>query len=151
MSWILRVKSICPFKTEGRVHPLISIVRRFHMECPTMINQTVCVEAKIRLSPEARIGDVEVCCCDEPHIEPCCADASGCTYMVDQLLHVRFPLSFSACVIAKPAGIVCNKPECNPVPPPCCPQACERRRQPCQHRGRPLLYMLACLLNSRIH
>lgn len=80
------------------------------MECPSIVNQKVCVEAKVTVEPEAEIGDVHACCVGKPRFEKCGKKSHGCTYMVSQMLCVRFPLTISATASAKPEGIVCGKP-----------------------------------------
>ncbi len=84
------------------------------MECPSIVNQKVCIEAKVTVEPEAEIGDVHACCVGKPQLEECCKKSRGCTYMVSQMLCVRFPLTISATVSAKPAGIVCGNPTIKP-------------------------------------
>lgn len=84
------------------------------MECPSIVSQKVCVEAKVTVEPEAKIGDVHACCVGKPQFEECRKKSHGCTYMVSQMLCVRFPLTISAAASAKPAGIVCGKPTVKP-------------------------------------
>jgi len=87
------------------------------MECPSIVNQKVCIEAKVTVEPEAKVGNVFAYCVGKPKFEewgrglPC-----DCTYMVSQMLCVRFPLTISATASAKPAGIICNDPSIEP----CC-------------------------------
>jgi hypothetical protein len=88
------------------------------MECKDIVQQTVCVAANIITTPEAKIGDIEACCVGEPVTEKCFREKNECVCTVRQLLCVRFPIKFSVHAEAKPAGIVCNKPEFSPCPPP---------------------------------
>lgn len=81
------------------------------MDCPSTVSQEVCVKAKVEVEPEAKIGYVHACCVGRPHFEKCCRKSDDCTYMVSQMLCVRFPLTISATATAKPAGIVCHKPK----------------------------------------
>jgi hypothetical protein len=84
------------------------------MECPPIVNQKVCVEAKVTVEPEAKVGDVHACCVDRPKFEECEKGPCGCTYMVSQMICVRFPLTISAAASARPAGMVCCKPSVGP-------------------------------------
>jgi len=84
------------------------------MECPSTVSQKVCIEAKVTVVPEAKIGDVNACCVGKPQFEECEKKSNGCTYMVSQKLCVRFPLTISAAVSAKPAGIICGNPTAEP-------------------------------------
>lgn len=84
------------------------------MECPTTVNQKVCIEAKVTVEPEAKVGDVCACCVGKPQFEECGKNLHGCTYMVSQMVCVRFPLTISATASVKPAGIVCGQPTVKP-------------------------------------
>lgn len=84
------------------------------MECPSVVSQKVCVEAKVTVEPEAKIGHVHACCLGKPLFDKCGEKHSGCTYMVSQMLCVHFPLTISASASAKPAGIVCCRPKVEP-------------------------------------
>ncbi len=95
------------------------------MDCPSIVNQKVCVEAKVTVNPEAEVGDVHAYCVGKPHFEECGKKSCGCTYMVSQMLCVRFSLAISANASAKPAGIVCCEPEVKA----CCPQ--NEQEMPC--------------------
>lgn len=77
------------------------------MECPAIVHDTVCVEANVMLEPDVKVGETRWCFVGKPKIELC----NGCTYMVSQMLCVRFPLKFSVEASANPAGISCNMPE----------------------------------------
>lgn len=84
------------------------------MECPSMVHQKVCIEAKVTVEPETKIGDVHACCVGMPRFEKCGKGPSACTYMVSQMLCVRFPLTISAAASAEPAGIACGEPILEP-------------------------------------
>lgn len=126
------------------------------MECPTIVQKTVCVEAKVTVTPNAEIGDVESFCVGGPRIDACPVKSSPCTYMVNQLLCVRFPLTISADAMAKPTGIVCDIKDdepCSRIPPPC-KQTCEHRIN--RNRGNPkfplilgMFLTLSCTKNFR--
>ncbi len=77
------------------------------MECGSLIDKHICVEARITVFPGAEIGEIESCCVGPPEIEECCCDCHPCTFMVSQMICIRFPLSFSVTAEAKP-GIVCG-------------------------------------------
>ena len=57
------------------------------------------------------MGEVCSYCVGNPHIMICQNQGNQCVYMVNQLFNLRFPLTFSTDVTAKPAGIGC----CDPV------------------------------------
>jgi hypothetical protein len=84
------------------------------MECPSTVSQKVCVEAKVTVEPKAQVGDVQACCVGKPQFEECGSKSQGCTYMVSQMVCVRFPLTISATASVKPAGIVCCQPTVKP-------------------------------------
>ena len=84
------------------------------MECPSIVSQKVCVEAKVTIAPDVKMGDVHACCVGEPQFEECRKNPCGCTYMVSQMMCVRFPLTLSATAKAKPVGIVCREPKVEP-------------------------------------
>ncbi len=91
------------------------------MECPATVQKKVCVEAKVTVTPDAQIGDVQAKCVGKPRFEPCHCNSRDCTIMVSQLLCVRFPIKFSAMATVEPAGIVCDVPQLEPCiqEPPC--------------------------------
>jgi hypothetical protein len=80
------------------------------MDCESLIDKHICVEAKVTVIPEAEIGRIESHCVGLPEIEECCCDDRPCTFMVSQMICIRFPLAFSVTAKARPA-IVCDTPE----------------------------------------
>ena len=74
------------------------------MECPAIVNDTVCVEANVTIKPDVDVGDTHWCLVGRPKIKLC----NGCVYMVSQMLCVSFPLKFSAEASATTTGISCN-------------------------------------------
>lgn len=114
------------------------------MDCSTVVKNNVCVEAKVTVTPDVEVGDIESCCVGKPKIEACpCKD---CEYMVSQLLCVKFPLRISAKAEAEPEGIVCDCPELYPLPTP---PVCKRTQTSCigkrQHSILPLPFIIAML------
>lgn len=77
------------------------------MNCETMIHDKVCVGAEVTISPGVEIGETTWCCVGKPKIEAC---PSACSYVVSQMMCVRFALRFTADVSAAPNGIICNAP-----------------------------------------
>lgn len=84
------------------------------MDCPSIVNQKVCVEAGVRVEPETEIGDVHACCIGQPKFKKCGENDHGCTYMVSQMMCVTFPLTLSASACVNTTGIVCDMPEVTP-------------------------------------
>ncbi len=85
------------------------------MDCPSVVSQKVCVEASVTVEPEAKVGEVHACCVGRPAFEECPKKpSSGCTYMVSQMLCVRFPITISATASVRPEGIVCCEPKVTP-------------------------------------
>ena len=87
-----------------------------------IIHQTVCVEASVTTTPDAKIGDIEACCVGTPVTEECKIKNNECVCIVRQLLSVRFPITFSVHAEARPTGIICSEPQLSPGSPPVCDQ-----------------------------
>ena len=89
------------------------------MACIKPIEKEVCVEAKVRVKPEADIGEVEFIFVGEPKRETCddtlCRE---CDFMISQVICLRIPVMFSAEAEVVKTGIVCEKenPDCEPHP-----------------------------------
>lgn len=83
------------------------------VECPTIVHETVCVQADVTISPEVTVGTIETFCVGGPVIGKCPGTPSpsnSCTFTVSQNICVQVPLVFSASATATPSGIVCGTP-----------------------------------------
>lgn len=81
--------------------------------CPATVNQTVCVQADVTVTPDVDVGDVESFCVGDPTIGGCSGDLSPtgtCTFTVSQSICVQIPITFKASAVAVPSGIVCGTP-----------------------------------------
>ena len=83
-------------------------------ECPTTVHETVCVKAKVTITPDVKVHDIKYFCGNDPIIWNCegtenCTDS--CTFEVGQNICVEIPLTFSANARVDPLGIVCGTPE----------------------------------------
>ncbi len=119
------------------------------MECSSIVRQDVCVEARVTVEPEADTGDVQACCVGKPWLEKCGAGPCGCTYMVSQMVCLKFPLTISARAAATPAGIVCGKPKIAPRCPDDEPRAhCDgpAAERPCIEERRKVKRRCGCCL-----
>jgi hypothetical protein len=80
-------------------------------ECSTMVNETVCVQADITITPNLGVGIIKTFCDGDPIIGvPGKALVEECTFTVSQNICVQIPLAFSVEASALPAGIVCRIP-----------------------------------------
>ena len=83
--------------------------------CEKILHEKVCVEAKVKISPEAELGDVRSFCVDEPEI--CSRPGTRsheCSFFLRQLICLEIPVEFSAEASVGPAGIVCGMPKEGP-------------------------------------
>ncbi|AFM00142.1 MULTISPECIES: hypothetical protein [Desulfitobacterium] len=94
-----------------------------HDHCPTTIHETVCVKAKVTITPDVKVHDIKYYC-DEGPINWDCEKtkncANSCTFEVGQKICVEIPLIFSADAKVDPLGIVCETPlseNCHDKPP----------------------------------
>lgn len=81
-------------------------------ECPVTVNETVCVEAEVTITPEVRTGEVRAFCVGEPFMGACPGKPSPtgtCTFNVSQRICVQVPLTFAATANAELRNIVCGK------------------------------------------
>lgn len=79
------------------------------MPCTTNVNQTVCVNAQVRIFPVVTPGDPITYCVDDPFIGTCGSPLQRfCTFNVSQRLCVEIPVTFDARAEATPNGIVCE-------------------------------------------
>ena len=80
-------------------------------ECPAIVNETVCVQADVTITPSVVVGTIESFCVGEPVIGACPGTpVAECTFTVSQNICVQIPLTFSAVAAAVPTGIVCGEP-----------------------------------------
>lgn len=92
-------------------------------QCPTTVHETVCVQAKVTITPDVKVHDIKYSCDNDPIIWDCeeskeCSDS--CTFVVGQKICVEIPLTFSANAKVDPLGIGCGTPEngkCHKKPP----------------------------------
>lgn len=66
------------------------------MDNSFIFNGKICVEENIKITPDVEVGEIQSYCVGNPKIEKCVYNKSGNTYMVNQMLCVSFPLTFSA-------------------------------------------------------
>ncbi len=92
------------------------------MGTSNIIHQSVCVEASVTTTPDAKIGDIEACCVGTPVTEECKIKNNECVCIVRQLLSVRFPITFSVHAEARPTGIICSAPQLSPSSTTSCDQ-----------------------------
>lgn len=79
------------------------------MPCLTNVNQTVCVNAEVRILPDVTSGDPITTCVGNPFIGNCSEVlAEFCVFRVSQRICVEIPLTFDATAVTTPTGIVCE-------------------------------------------
>jgi hypothetical protein len=81
------------------------------MNNAAFINKNCCIDTKIGVTPDITIGDVQSFCVGKPRLERNTNCKKECSYMVNQMLCVRFPLNFSAKATVISSG--CSK-NCKP-------------------------------------
>jgi hypothetical protein len=87
------------------------------VECPAVVNETVCVQADVTITPNVVVGVIQSFCVGGPLIGVCPGTpAQQCTFSVSQNICVQIPLIFSASATAEPSGIVCGTPGVGPCP-----------------------------------
>lgn len=102
------------------------------MDCKSVCHKTVCVEAKVTLTPDVDIGALRTFCVDDPKVVRCPGDPKhSCSFFLNQLVCVQIPLTFTATGTAKAEGIVCNPPFHEP---------CEEKRHDCDEPHRHYVY-----------
>lgn len=82
--------------------------------CPATVHETVCIQARVTITPAVTVGTVSTRCVGSPVIGACTGTPSPtntCTFTVSQSICVQVPLTFSADATAAPTGIVCGTPE----------------------------------------
>lgn len=110
------------------------------MNCSSVINKRLPTDTIIELIPEAEVGEVESHCIGKPKIEECCDSCGKCTYMVEQLVDVRFPITLSTNANVKRCGVVC---ESSCPPKKCCKNNCFNMRRCC-------FLIIACCFGLRL-
>ena len=89
------------------------------MPCPTMVHETVCVQAEVKITPQVCVGDISTICIGPPCIGVCPGvPCKCCTFCVSQNICVQIPLTFKANVEVTPSGIVCGTPGIGGFPMP---------------------------------
>jgi len=85
---------------------------------PVNVHETVCIQAKVTVTPNVEVGEIEYFYKGGPVIGACKGEVKDlCSFMVRQKICVQVPLAFSATAQAEPAGIVCGLPEVGSCPP----------------------------------
>jgi len=97
-------------------------------KCPATVHETVCVKAKVTITPDVKVHDIKYYCIDG-HIGRDCLNkescTGSCTFEVGQKICVEIPLTFSAEANVDDVRIVCGPPKkgkCYNFPP-CKPKA----------------------------
>jgi hypothetical protein len=84
--------------------------------CRAVVNETVCVQADVTVTPVVTVGNVRSFCVGGLVIGACAGTpVEACTFTVSQSICVQVPLTFAADVVAVPTGVVCG----TPAPGPC--------------------------------
>lgn len=87
------------------------VVQTATSDCSTIINETVCVQADITITPSVVVGTIEYFCVGGPKIGSCTGTpVEKCNFSVSQNICVQVPLTFSVDVDARPAGAACGTP-----------------------------------------
>lgn len=111
------------------------------MNNTAIINEKCCINTKIGVTPDINVGEVKSYCVGKPRFEKHVDCKDECSYMVNQMLCVRFPLTFSARATARTKG--CNTNKCNP-----CHNSIKnhaQRNMQCR-RNRNMMCLLFCFL-----
>jgi len=91
------------------------------LACPTTVNETVCVQAEVTITPQVDVGEIMSFCASNPVIGPCSGTPREfCSFVVSQSICVQVPLTFHANATAQPAGIVCGTPAIGGCPSAAC-------------------------------
>jgi hypothetical protein len=84
-------------------------------KCPALINETVTVQANVKITPCVEIGTIKSYCVGRPVMGACeGTPVEECTFSVSQNICVQVPLSFAVDTLAEPAGIICGTPLSGP-------------------------------------
>jgi len=106
----------CGDKSKGKHLPTCEHSQQT-TECPTVVHETVSVQAEVTITPKVVVGEVTSYCVGNPIIGTCPLDpcpAEKCTFSVSQNICVQVPMTFSAKAEAREAGIVCSTPTAGP-------------------------------------
>lgn len=86
-------------------------IQQVPTECPTMINETVCVQADVTITPNVEVGTIDTFCVGPPVIGACNGEVvQESTFSVSQNICVQIPFNFSVEAVATPSGMVCGSP-----------------------------------------
>lgn len=81
------------------------------MTCPVTVNNNVCVDAEVIITPRVRVGRISTKCVNGAKLGICAGESKeSCSFNVSQEICVQIPLTFAANAIANPLGITCNEP-----------------------------------------
>lgn len=82
--------------------------------CEVVVEEDICVEAKISIKPDLHVGKIKIECLDTS-IEKVGKQKSSlreeCVAFVNQIIRVKIPLKFSTCVDAHKTGVICKNCE----------------------------------------
>lgn len=82
------------------------------MLCPVTVNETVCVQGTVTITPHVESGEPKSFCFGNPIIGGCPGTLKpNCSFKVGQNICVQIPLTFSASAHAVEDGIVCGTPK----------------------------------------
>lgn len=100
-----------------------SLVAEENGTCPRVVNEKVNVCAKVTITPDVKVDEINYFCLGNPTFGSCPIEpptltppASECCFTVCQKICVEVPLTFSANAQAVPNGIECGEPgvgDCN--------------------------------------
>ena len=95
------------------------------------INEDIETDTSVIVTPDIEIGNVETRCVGKGKITKCCNYCNQPTYMIDQLLRVRFPISFSVTASANIQHVSYCNPEndCTQESPSHPPKTCRKCNQ----------------------
>jgi hypothetical protein len=92
------------------------------VECPSIIEKGVCVQASVNVTPNVEIGEPQSCCVGSPKLTPC--RSGKYDYEVKQLVCVQIPMKLSVDAKVEAPKIVCEPPPCLPLPHSKKPRSC---------------------------
>lgn len=121
------------------------------MKYANIVQRNVRVQTQVTAAPDAKIGDIEVCCIGTPVTEECVMKNNECVCTVRQLLYIEFPITFSVRAEMEPASLPENRPDILSAPP--AGSALPEAAQPAmahRPRKRPLLFALLEMLQRSL-
>lgn len=110
------------------------------MNCSSTINKEITTDTIIELNSNATVGLVQSECIGEPKIDRLYETCDKCTYMVEQLVDVKFPLTLSTKANVNRCGIICDS-------------TCQRKkycRRNCLNIRKCCLIIIACCFGIRV-